>query len=309
MPSWKELLITKKLLIADGAWGTELAKLGLAPGEPPEDWNLTQPDKVRSVAASYVQAGADIVITNTFGGCPFKMEKEGMGDKVAEINRRAVELSKEAAGDTALVFASIGPSGEFMEPLGAVSESEMIATFAKQAKALADGGADAILVETMTDLGEAKAAMRAARDVTDLPVAVSMTFDKGAKGYATMMGVKPDQAAAELEAAGADIVGANCGAGIVQMIDIMRAMRSATKLPLWAKSNAGLPELEDGKTVFKQTPGDMAARMPILAAIGANIIGGCCGTTPEHIRALADARPAIIAAELASFDPTQSLKM
>jgi 5-methyltetrahydrofolate--homocysteine methyltransferase len=183
------------------------------------------------------------------------------------------------------VFASIGPTGEFMAPLGTISEADMVKGFGEQASALAQGGADGIVVETMMDLAEAKAALRAAKESTSLPVAVTMTFNKGPKGYATMMGIRPEKAAAELERVGADIVGANCGAGIDIMIELMGLMRSATTLPLWCKPNAGLPELVDGKTVYRETPEMMASKVNMLVQAGASIIGGCCGTTPAHIQA------------------------
>jgi 5-methyltetrahydrofolate--homocysteine methyltransferase len=283
MRGWKEALAEKKLLISDGAWGTQLARHGLQAGEAPEKLNLGKPEAVRAVAASYVEAGSDIILTNTFGGSRIKLAKAGLENRTAEINRRGAEISKEAAGE-ALVFASVGPTGEFMEPLGTVSEAQVIACFAEQVKALVEGGADGIVVETMTDLGEAKAALRAVKEDSRLPVVVSMTFEKGAKGFATIMGVRPEQAAAELEAAGADIVGANCSSGIVDMIEVTRLMRKATHLPLWIKPNAGMPQLVGGKTVFLETPQMMVQHLPALVEAGARIIGGCCGTTPEHIR-------------------------
>jgi 5-methyltetrahydrofolate--homocysteine methyltransferase len=285
MALWKSRLEKKRVLIADGGWGTELQKRGLPPGEPPEVWNIGRPEEVGAVALSYVEAGADIILSNTFGGSSLKLAKVHLEDKLIEINRQGATISKKAAGDRALVFASIGPSGEFMAPVGAVSEEDMMKGFAEQAKALAEGGADGIVVETMMDLAEARAALLAARQSTSLPVAVTMTFDKGPKGFATMMGIRPEQAVAELEKAGADIVGANCGAGIDQMIDLMKLMRSATALPLWCKPNAGLPELIDGKTVYRETPEMMASKLRALVQAGANIVGGCCGTTPTHIRA------------------------
>jgi len=306
--TWKELLDEKKILVADGAWGTELAKRGLGVGEAPEKWNLEHPEEVQAVAEAYVNAspdiiltntlggtrpkleragvtggGSDIILTNTFGGSRFKLEKAGMGEVVAEVNRIGAELSRRAAGDQALVFASVGPTGEFMAPLGTVSEQEMVACFAEQIKALVEGGVDAILIETQTDLAEAKAALRAVRENTNLPAVTSMTFDQGPRGYATMMGVKPEQAAEELSEAGADIVGANCGGGIEQIIEVITLMRPATDLPMWAKPNAGLPELVDGQTIFRQTPEEMASQFAELVEAGASIIGGCCGTTPEHI--------------------------
>ena len=285
MAFWKTWLEKKKVLIADGGWGTELQKRGLPPGESPEAWNISRPEEVRSVALSYVEAGAEIILTNTFGGSPLKLAKVKLEGKVGEINRRGAEISKQAAADRALVFASIGPSGEFMAPLGTVSEGEMRGGFGEQAKALAEGGADGIVVETMMDLAEAKTALQAAKRTTSLPVAVTMTFNHGPKGFATLMGARPEQVAVELEKAGADIVGANCGAGIDQMIDLMKLLRSATLLPLWCKPNAGLPELVDGKTVYRETPEMMASKLKALVQAGANIVGGCCGTTPAHVRA------------------------
>jgi len=271
-------------LIADGGWGTELLNRGLPPGEPPEAWNLSRPEDVLAVARSYVEAGADIILTNTFGGSALKLAKVHLADKAPELNRLGAEISKQAAGGQAIVFASIGPSGEFMAPLGTISQADMMKGFAEQARGLADGGADGIVVETMMDLAEAKAALRAAKESTSLPVAVTMTFNKGPKGYATMMGIRPEQAATELEREGAEIVGANCGAGLDMMIELMGLMRSATDLPLWCKPNAGLPELVDGKTVYRETPEMMASKLKALVQAGATIIGGCCGTTPAHIR-------------------------
>ncbi len=289
MSNWQELLQAKKVLLADGAWGTELARHGLPAGEAPEKWNIENPAAVQAVAQGYVDAGADIILSNSFGGSRPKLEKVGLADSLDEINRKAAEISKAAAGDNAIVFASVGPTGEFMAPLGTVTEDEMVAIFAEQVKALAAGGADAIVIETMTALDEAKAALRAVKENSDLPAAVSFTFDKGPAGYATMMGVKPAQAAAEISAAGADLVGSNCGLGIAEMAGISREMKQATALPLWAKANAGLPQLVDGKTVFLETPEQMAARVADIIEAGASVIGGCCGTTPDHIRLMAAA--------------------
>jgi len=287
MNGWKERLAAKRLLIADGAWGTEFARRGLAAGETPERWNLERPNEVLAVARSYVEAGADILLTNTFGGSPLKLAKAGLETRVAEANRRGVELSKEAAGGKALVFASVGPTGEFMTPLGTIEEIEMVACFAEQVRAIAGASPDGIVIETMSDLGEAKAALRAVRENSNLAAVVSMTFQKGARGYATMMGVTPAQAARDLEAAGADVVGANCGAGIDDIVEVARLMRPATTLPLWFKPNAGIPQLIDGKTVFRESPETMAKRLGDLVKAGASIIGGCCGTGPEHIRLFA----------------------
>jgi len=288
MREWTKRLDKKKVLIADGAWGTELANRGLAPGEPPERWNLERPDEVSAVARAYVEAGADIILTNTFGANPMKLAKVNLLGKTTQVNRSAVEISVEAAAGRALVFASIGPTGEFMEPLGSKSADEMTSCFAEQVRAIAEGSPDGIVIETMTDLAEAQAALRAVRDNSNLPVVVSMTYEKGLKGYATMMGVKPGQAVEQLASAGADIVGANCGSGIEDMVEVTRIMRAATGLALWVKPNAGLPELVDGRTVFRQSPEAMAERLGGLVEAGANIIGGCCGTTPRHIELLVE---------------------
>jgi len=286
MTHWRTQLDEKKILIVDGAWGTELMNRGMNPQEVPEAWNVDRPEEIYSVALSYVNAAADIILTNTFGGSPLKLAKRGLAEKSAEINRLGAELSKKAASGRALVFGSIGPTGELIKPLGAATETELIKGFAEQAKALAAGGADGIVIETMMDLAEAKAALRAVKENTPLSVAVTMTFSKAGLNYATLMGVRPHQAAAELERAGADIVGANCGAGIDLMIEVARLMRPATSLPIWCKPNAGLPELVDGKTVYRESPEKMASRFRELVEAGANMIGGCCGSTPAHIRAL-----------------------
>jgi len=288
MSKLASLLNTKPVLVADGAWGTELARRGLPAGVAPELWNAERPDEVRAIAASYVAAGSDIILTNTFGGSPPKLAKAGLHERCDELNRLGAELSKEAAGggDGALVIASVGPTGELLEPLGTLTEEDAVSFFARQMCALAQGGADGVVIETFIDLAEAKAALRAAKEATDLPTVVSMTFEKGAAGYATVMGVTPERAAEELTAAGADAVGSNCGSGIDNMVDVAQLLRPATDLPVWIKPNAGMPELVDGRTVFRQTPEEMVARVADLVAAGASIIGGCCGTTPEHIRAV-----------------------
>ncbi|MFC1537879.1 homocysteine S-methyltransferase family protein [Candidatus Latescibacterota bacterium] len=283
MMKLKKLLAEKKYLVSDGAWGTQIAKYGLDSGICPELFNVEEPDMLRTIGESYVDAGSDIILTNTFGGSPQKLSKYGLENRLEELNEAGVRLSVEASNGRALVFASIGPTGEFLAPLGLTTENEMIESFARQVKAFEAGGADAVLIETMTDIGEITCALKAVKDNSDLEVVCSMTFDKGVKGYATMMGVTPDRAAAELEEAGADVVGSNCGSGIDNIIEVARIMKPSTDLPLWFKPNAGLPELVSGETVYKETPEEMAARVPELIEAGANIVGGCCGTTPEHI--------------------------
>jgi 5-methyltetrahydrofolate--homocysteine methyltransferase len=286
MTLWKSRLEKKKVLIVDGAWGTELFNRGLKPPEVPDAWNIERPEEVLAVALSYVNAGADIILTNTFGGSPLKLAKAGLERKTAEINRLGAEISKKAARDRALVFGSIGPTGEFVAPLGKATEAEMVKGFVEQAKALAAGGVDGIVIETMMDLTEAKAALRAVRENTFLPAAVTMTFNKAGRSYATLMGVRPEQAATELERAGANMVGANCGAGMDVIIEVARLMRPATGLPIWCKPNAGLPELVDGNTVYRETPEQMSSKLAALVEAGATMVGGCCGSTPTHIHVL-----------------------
>ncbi|MFC1490004.1 homocysteine S-methyltransferase family protein [Candidatus Latescibacterota bacterium] len=279
-----ELLNEKKYLVTDGAWGTQIAKYDVDTGICPELFNVEKPDMLKEIGESYVDAGSDIILTNTFGGSSQKLSKYGLEDRLEELNTTGVNLSVEAANGRAVVFASIGSTGEFLAPLGLITETEMIESFARQVKAIVAGGADAIVIETMTDIGETKCALKAIKDNSDLDAICSMTFDKGVKGYATIMGVTPDRAAAELEKAGADAVGSNCGSGIDNIIEVARIMKPSTGLPLWFKPNAGLPELVGMKTVYKETPEEMAARVPELIEAGASFVGGCCGTSPDHIK-------------------------
>ena len=286
-----ERLAAGEILISDGAWGTFLQAKGLQPGECPESWNVTHADDVRSVAAAYVAVGSDMVETDSFGGTYYKLKEFGLGDKVAEYNKAAAQISKSAIGDKGYVIASVGPTGQIVEDEGGeVSEDDLYQAFKAQFIALAEGGADAFCIETMSSITEAVQAIKAAKENTTLPVIVTFTFEPGARGFRTMMGVTPERAAEEAVEAGADIIGANCGNGIANMIEITKEMRAvAPNTPILIHANAGLPVFEDGKTVFKETPEDMAARVPELIAAGANIIGGCCGTNPNHIAAMAKA--------------------
>ena len=270
-------------MLTDGAWGTQLQARGLVPGDTPDLWNLTQPEKVAEVAQAYVAAGSQIILTNTFGGNRFRLAEAGAADRVKAINEAGARISKQAAGDRALVFASIGPSGKMLMT-GDVTAEELFAAFAEQAAALALGGADALVVETMADLEEAAIAIRAAK-TTGLPVVGSMVFDSGKDQDRTMMGTTPEQAAAGLVAAGADAVGANCGQGIAGFVKICARFKAAANgRPIWIKGNAGLPKMVDGKATYETTPADFAGFVPALIAAGANFVGGCCGTSPEFIR-------------------------
>ncbi len=268
----------------DGAWGTQMHHMGLQPGQCPDAWNLTNPDKVQQIAASYVEAGSQVILTNTFGANRFVLARHNAVDKLVAINRAGVEISRRAAGGRAAVFASVGPSG-VMLMLGAVKPEQLHDAFLEQAQAIAGAMADGIVIETMSDLQEAVLAVKAAKQ-TGLPVVACMSFDSGPAKDRTMMGVTPEQAAQQLAAAGADCIGANCGQGIEGYVNICRRLRAATELPIWIKPNAGLPELVNGTTVYKQTPEQFAAHVPELLAAGASFVGGCCGTTPDFIKAI-----------------------
>ena len=284
MHSLIEQLVAHAPVLTDGAWGTEFQARGLEAGECPDHWNLTHPERVEEVARAYVDAGSQLILTNTFRANRLAMERHGLAEHVREINLRGVEISRRAAGSKARVFASLGPSGKLLM-MGEVSEEELLAAYTEQSQALAEGGADALLFETMSDLAEAKVCVQAARP-TGLPVIVSLAFDSGKNLDRTMMGVTPEVAATELTAAGADAIGANCGQGIESYAALCQRLHQSTSLPIWIKPNAGLPELLEGGTHYQTAPEVFARHAPALLAAGANFLGGCCGTSPEFIRAL-----------------------
>lgn len=276
------------ILVSDGAWGTFLHQKGLKTGECPEYWNIKRPEDVLEIARSYVEAGADIILTNSFGGSPFKLESYGLGEQTYELNRAAAAISREAADGKALVLGSVGPTGK-MVMMGEVTEEALKEGMKTQIRGLADGGADGIVIETMADLEEARICIEAAKEVTDLDVACTFTFSKTQTGeYRTMMGTGVPEYLEMAKMAGTDIIGANCGNGTAGMIEIVREIREIDPgIPVLVHANAGLPEYRDGETVFPETPGEMAPQMKELVETGANIVGGCCGTTPEHIRHIA----------------------
>ena len=277
-------LIKQGPVLTDGAWGTELQARGLAIGDFPDAWNLTHPERVEAVARAYVEAGSRVILTNTFGANRVRLAEHELRDRVAELNRRGVEVSRRAGAGRAFVFASIGPSGKMLMT-GEVSSEQLRAAFEEQACALAEARPDALVVETMSDLEEANLAVAAAR-ATGLPVVACMVFDSGRDKDRTMTGVTPEQAAKTLRAAGADVVGANCGQGIAGFVTICQRLRAAADRPVWIKPNAGLPELVEGRAVYRATPETFASHVPALLEAGANFIGGCCGTNPGFIRAL-----------------------
>ena len=273
-----------EILISDGATGTYLQANGLEPGGCPEEFNDSHPEVVQQMASNYFAVGSDMVETNSFGGSRYMLGKYGHADRVEEFNRLAAQHARKAVPAGRFVLGSIGPTGEFLEPNGEATEQQMYEVFAEQTHGLAVGGVDAFCIETMSDLAELSLAIRAAKE-TGLPVIATMTFDKGPRGFFTMMGITPAAAAQQLTAAGADVVGSNCGIAIEQMIEIIAAMRSATDKPILAHVNAGIPRIENGEIVYPHTPEHMATLVPKLVEAGANIVGGCCGTGPDHIRA------------------------
>lgn len=283
-----DALKEKRVLVSDGGWGSFLVAKGLQPGESPEAWNLQKPDAVRDIARMYADAGADIVLTNSFGGTRYKLEHYGLADQATAINTAAARLSREGAGPDVFVLASMGPTGKILM-MGEVSEAELYDAFKEQALALAAGGADAITIETMTALDEAAIALRAVKENTTLPAAVCFTYDmKTADGYRTMMGVSPEQMAQAMLDAGADILGANCSLGSDEMVAVIATLRAAApETPLLTHPNAGRPVQQgDGSVVYPETPACMAGNVGALIDAGASIIGGCCGTGPEHIQAI-----------------------
>jgi 5-methyltetrahydrofolate--homocysteine methyltransferase len=285
-----EAVETGRVLIADGAWGTFLQQKGLKPGQCPELWCVERPAAVLDVAKAYVDAGSDMIETDSFGGTSLKLAHYGLASRTAELNEAAARISRQAAGPDRWVIASVGPTGKMLL-MGDITQQQLYDSFKEQVVALEKGGADAVCIETMSAIDEAAIAVKAAKENTKCEVICTFTFEKTTHGeYRTMMGIGPVEACKAVLEAGADIVGANCGNGIERMIDIAAQIRAALpRAIIMIQANAGLPTNVDGRDVFPETPKQMATQTQALVKAGANIIGGCCGTTPAHIRAIRDA--------------------
>ena len=288
---FRELLARGGPILADGAMGTMLFSNGLEFGDPPEIWNLAHPDVIRRIHRGYLEAGSKIILTNTFGGNRARLELSGHGDRVDDLNRTAAILLRaevDAAGGDALVAGDIGPSGEIVEPLGTLPYDEAVEIFREQAASLVAGGVDLIWIETMSDLNEIKAAIQGVRQAAPgIALIATMTFDT--RGH-TMMGVTPEEAVTALASWGADAIGGNCGNGPDELIPVIAQMHAAAPdVVLVAKSNAGMPELVDMRAVYRADPATMAAQVMEMRDAGATIVGGCCGSSPDHLRAIAAA--------------------
>ncbi|MCR4407735.1 MAG: homocysteine S-methyltransferase family protein [Anaerolineae bacterium] len=288
MQDLRQYLREGNFIIADGATGTVLQSMGLQPSTAPELWNVEKPEAIRSLHRAYLDAGSQVILTNTFGGNRIRLNRAGgLGKRIEELNRAAVLLAKEEADGRTYVAGDIGPTGELMAPYGSLSYEVAVDVFAQQARFLAEGGVDLIWIETMSDLNEAKAAIKGTKRVTDLPIFCSLSF--GRRGR-TMMGTTPTQAIETLWPLGLTAIGGNCGEGVEVMIPVLTEMRNAfADAVLIAKPNAGLPRLENGRTVFDMRPEDMATHARHFLKLGAQVIGACCGSSPAHIAAITEA--------------------
>lgn len=286
--------IQTRSLVGDGAMGTQLMLAGLEQGGCGEAWNINEPDKVVKIQRSYAEAGSDCIITNTFGGSTIMLNRHGQKNNCAEINKAAVAIAREAfAGKDGFVLGDIGPFGGIMEPYGEIPEADVRASFDVQARALVEGGADAIIIETQTALEELQLAVDAAREAGAEIVIGSLAYDVTTDGstFRTMMGIDPERAAAFMAEIGVDIMALNCGTGMdmLRATEAVQRYRSVCELPIMAQPNAGLPVLENLQVIYKETPGEMVQELPGLLEAGARVVGGCCGSTPEHIAAFREA--------------------
>jgi methionine synthase I (cobalamin-dependent) len=282
-------ILKSKTVIFDGGMGSMLIARGLGPGESPETWNLEKPEAVAEVQRLYYEAGADVVHTNSFGASPVKLADRGLGDQAEQINRRAAEITKSVCPAGKLVAGDMGPTGKFLKPLGDLDPRDAEDSYRRQAEALLTGGADLISIETMFSLEETLAAMRAVKSLGNVLVIASLTYNRTKNGFFTMMGDGVVKAVKALEEAGADAIGSNCSLGSAEMIELTAAIRAATHQPVLIQPNAGKPLAVDDAVVYQQTPAEFAADGLRIKAAGADMIGGCCGTTPDFIKELAKA--------------------
>jgi methionine synthase I (cobalamin-dependent) len=286
--------IKQGLLLLDGAMGTQLIARGIETGRSNDHLNIASPEIVRGIHRDYFTAGSDAVLTNTFGANRYALARHKLADMTQKINIAGAEIARRAANEERYVLGDIGPSGDFLEPVGTLKANELKAAFCEQAKALLAGGVDGFIIETMTALDEAQIAIEAVKSVSDrLPILASFAFDHTVNGFKTMMGVGPEQAISKMISLGVDVVGFNCGTlSLEEYIELAGVYVSTIKasgkdISIFAEPNAGKPELVDGKAVYKVSPEDFAMAAQKIHSAGINIIGGCCGTAPEHIEAVA----------------------
>lgn len=287
MTNFFERLKQEKVLVSDGAIGSLLFEKGLNPGDCPERFNLERPEILAEIAQAYLQAGADIIQTNTFGASPLKLSDYDLEDKTEDINKKAVEIVKQVVDSKALVSGSVGPTGKMLLPYGDIEPVAMKDNYKKQISILIESGVDLLCIETMTDLNEAVIAIQSAREISqDIPIIATMTFDVIPQGCVTIMGNKISEVCAKLKEVGANVIGSNCGNGTKNMITIAKEFIANSKLPIIIQSNAGIPTIIDDQVIYQETPEEFADFTKILLELGVSIIGGCCGTTPDHIRAI-----------------------
>ena len=277
-------LIKSNVFLSDGATGTFLQSRGLEPGGCPELMNVENEDAVTEMADRYFKSGSDFVLTNTFGGSPFMLKKYGHEEKVEEFNKKAAQIAKSVCPDGKYVFGSIGPTGEFIEPLGNVSVKEMEQGFERQINGLIDGGVDGIIFETQMAIEELVLGIKTAKKISSIPVIGGMVFDKGPRGFFTMMGISPEKAADEIYNAGGDVVATNCGNGSSIIVELAKELVESSKLPVMVQSNAGIPKIKNKKVIYDETPEYMKNNYQKLIDMGVSIIGGCCGTNFDHIK-------------------------
>jgi len=283
-----QALESGRTLVLDGATGTNLQQRGLTRGTPAEVWLMEHPEHILALEKDFIAAGSDVILTCTFGGTSIRLAHSGLDGRVEEVNRRAVEIARQAVSATdVFVGGSMGPTGQLIQPLGPLSEADVNAAYSEQARILTAAGVDLLVIETQYDLTEAKVAVQAARSVSSLPLVVSFSYDRGVR---TMMGVRPTQMANELAELPVDILGINCGRSLDENLKVLIELRAATQKPIWFKPNAGMPRLDDGgNPIYDVSPEQMGANVPGWIAEGARLIGGCCGTSPAHLAAIAKA--------------------